>query len=284
MLRSRFSRFAFPVGEPEVAAGESQNRLLEYLVSEVHGIAVDIAVVTTAANSLNDWRTQIDPSDCARFAPNSGTLRALLPVLDSHLTLNRKSSAQLVAFTAELDAARATLDAYLDDCDVISPERAGPVHGRLLRESWRALCHEAKRFIVELEGLCPADLPELYQQNTRVVSALLNGAGNGLRPCLDANGRLYVPPLPQRRRAPRRTVLQNCIVNGPKDIQSGFIRDVSAGGLGLGRVAGLRRGDRVRIDLINGRQLQGSVAWVTGSSAGVRFDVALEPSDNLIAL
>ncbi|MBY0227380.1 MAG: PilZ domain-containing protein [Hyphomicrobium sp.] len=80
-------------------------------------------------------------------------------------------------------------------------------------------------------------------------------------------------------------MLQNCIVHGPaQQVQTGFIRDASVGGLGLGRVAGLKRGDHVRVDLANGRQLHGNIAWVQGSSVGLRFDVTLEPSDSLIAV
>lgn len=286
MLHSRITRFAPSAHseEPEADAGECNQRLFEYLLSEVHAVAVDIAVVTTAANALNDWRSNIEPGEIARFAPHGATLRALLPVLDSHHALDSRSSAILLGFMGELDAARVVLDGYLDDCDAISSERAGLVHARLLQARWRPLAFDAKRFIIDMERTSTAPLPDLYHQNTRVVSALLSGAGNGLKPCLDESGRLYVPPLPQRRRAPRRTVLQNCVVNGPVHVQTGFIRDISAGGMGLGRISGLKRGDIVRIDLASGRQLHGSVAWVKGSSAGVRFDTSLEPSDSLIAI
>ncbi len=286
MLRSRISRYMpsslFTQGL-QAEVGEGQNRLFEHLVSEVHAVGVDIAVATTAVNALNDWRTPIDPVDVARFAPHSSMLRALLPVLESNHALDGQTTVELHSFMAEVDAARAILDNFLDDCDAISASRASLVHARLLRTQWKVTSLRAKQFILELER-GGAELPELYQQNTRILSALLTGAGNGLKPCLDENGRLYVPPLPQRRRAPRRSVLQNCIVHGPASSQTGFIRDASAGGLGLGRIAGLKRGDQVRIELASGRQLHGTVAWITGSSAGVSFDVSLAPSDSLIAL
>ncbi len=288
MLNSRNSRLIgsgfFPL-EPGIDAANCHHRLFEHLTSEAQAMAVEIAVVTTAANALNDWRTPILPGDIARFTPQTATLRTLLLVLDNNHTVHSRVSADLLSFIAEVDAARAGLDAYLDDCEVISPDRAGLVHARLLRACWRALALDAKRHIVDLERAGPAPLSEIYSQNSRIVSALLSGAGHGLKPCLDESGRLYVPQLPQRRRAPRRSVLQNCVVNGPAQmVQTGFIRDSSAGGLGLGRVSGLKRGDHVRVDLANGRQFHGRIAWVTGSSAGVRFDVTLEPSDSLIAV
>lgn len=287
MLQSRNLRFTASGILAELDAGEADNnqRLFEHLTSEAHAVAVEVAVVTTAANALNDWRTPIASEDVARFSPQTATLRALLLVLDNNHMIDDRASRELLKFIAGVDTARATLDAYLDECETLSADRAGLVHARLLRTSWRTLALEAKRHIISLESAWPVPLSELYLQNSRIVSALLSGAGNGLKPCLDESGRLYVPPLPQRRRAPRRSVLQNCIVHGPaQQVQTGFIRDASVGGLGLGRVAGLKRGDHVRVDLANGRQLHGSIAWVTGSSAGMRFDVTLEPSDSLIAV
>jgi hypothetical protein len=287
MLHSRNSRFTAGGLHAELEAGEMENhlRLFEHLTSEAHAVAVEVAVVTTAANALNDWRTPIAPGDVARFTPQTATLRALLLVLDNNHLIDGRVSGELLSFIADVDAGREALEAYLDDCESISADRAGLVHARVLRTGWRALALDAKRHIIHLESTWPVPLSELYSQNTRIVSALLSGAGNGLKPCLDEGGRLYVPPLPQRRRAPRRSVLQNCVVHGPaQQLQTGFIRDASMGGLGLGRISGLRRGDHVRVDLANGRQLHGSIAWVTGSSAGLRFDVTLEPSDSLIAI
>jgi hypothetical protein len=46
----------------------------------------------------------------------------------------------------------------------------------------------------------------------------------------------------------------------------------------------LKRGERVRIEMANGRMLHGTVAWVTGGTAGVRFDVTLPVTDSLIAI
>ena len=83
-------------------------------------------------------------------------------MLDNNHTVDGRVSAELLSFIAEVDTARAALDAYLDDCEVISPERAGLVHARLLRASWRTLALDAKRHIINLERAGPAPLSELY--------------------------------------------------------------------------------------------------------------------------
>ena len=287
MLVSQSSKYtASPVmaDVSVIGAGESGHRLYEHLVSESHMTAVGVAVIATAANSLNDWRSTVRPADIARFAPDSASLRALLPVLDDHRAVDPALAAEVEVMLGNLDGAREALDAFLDDCEDLSMARAAIVHARPLQMLWRPLAREFKVLIRDMELASPEPLPDLHRQNTSIIAALLGGASNGLKPCLDDGGRLYVPPLPQRRRAPRRAVLQNCIVRGPDGLQTGFVRDASAGGLGLGRISGLRRGDRIRVDLANGRQFSGTVAWVTGSSAGLRFDVALSPNDYMIAI
>lgn len=287
MLQSRITRLAVSPLLPASDQGgacDTGNRLFEYLLSEVHATAVGIAVVTTAVNTLNDWRTRIDPVDLARFAPHGATLRALVPVLDDNRCLEQTILTELLKFLSELESARGALECYLDDCETISPARSGTVHASLLQSIWRPLCGEARQHMLRLEQAAPSALPDLFVQNTRVVCALLSGAANGLRPCLDTDGRLYVPPLPQRRRAPRRTVLQNCVIHTEDFVQTAFVRDASAGGLGLSRVSRLKRGERVRVEMANGRILHGTVAWVTGGTAGVRFDVTLPVTDSLIAI
>jgi hypothetical protein len=284
MLNARFAEAAPSAGEPEEYAGATGNRPFEYLISEVHAVVAAVAVVTTAANALNDWRAAVAPQEIARLAPDSTTLAGMRPMLDYHHALTRACAAQLDALISKLGVARAALDAFLDDCDAITPERAVLVHARPMQTIWRQLAHDTKGLIAQIEGASPRPLPDLYRQNTLILSGLLTGAANGLKPCLDEAGRLFVPPLPQRRRAPRRAILQNCVVHGPLNVQPGFVRDASAGGLGLGRVAGLKRGNRIRVDLASGRQLHGVVVWVSGASAGMRFDAPLEPTDTLIAL
>lgn len=283
--------YAYRLTAPELgvppAEAEPQDvaqRFYENLTAELHATAVGIAVVATAVNSLLDWRIVILPADIARFSPQTSTLKAMLTVLHGNDRLDGWFTQDLRTFLGELDAARTALDYYLDECELITPERAGMLHARLLQGLWQPLSRTAKSIVVEIERSMPVELPDLYTQNTRVVSALLTGASNGLRPCLNGEGKLYVPPLPQRRRWPRRTVLQNCVIFSAGNVQSAFVRDASAGGLGLGRVSGLKRGDKVRIEMANGRKLQGTVVWTSVGSAGVRFEQSLAPDDSLIAV
>ena len=280
----RYAATAEVAEHAPIHPGETGDRLVEHLISELHATAVGTAVITTAANALNDWRSVIRPSDIARFAPDDAPLRTLVPVLVEHDAIDATLTLSLAYFLDELAFARRGLDAFLDDCEALSLPRAGVLHARQLQTSWQALARDAKTLMLDAEQVSAAPLPDLHGQNARIVCALLSGAANGLKPCLDDAGRLYIPPLPQKRRAPRRAVLQNCLVHGPHQSQTGFVRDASAGGLGLGRISGLKRGDRVRIDFVSGRQFHGTIQWVTGASAGLRFDAPLSPSDVLVAV
>lgn len=287
MLQARFIRYAATADHADdgpLQAGEIGNRLFEHLISETHATAVGVAVIATAANALNDWRSVIRPGEIARFTPDDAPLRALLPVLVDHDVIEEPLIMEIVAFLDGLAFANSGLNTFLDDCEALSLPRAAVVHARMLQGSWRALARDAKIVLLDLEHTAAAPLSDLHGQNARIVSALLSGAANGLKPCLDDAGRLYVPPLPQKRRSPRRAVLQNCIVHGPHQLQTGFVRDASAGGLGLGRISNLKRGDRVRVDFVSGRQFNGTIAWVAGASAGMRFDTPLSPGDALVAL
>ncbi len=286
MLQDR--TFGYPAtrefAEPFANAGAPRDRLFEHLISETHATAVGIAVIATAANAMNDWRSVMRSSDIARFAPDEAPLRALLPVLIEHDVVDPSTATQLISFLDDLAFASGGLNSFLDDCEALSLPRASVLHARMLQICWRALAQDTKTLMLDLEHAPASPLPERHGQNARVVSALLCGAANGLKPCLDEAGRLYVPPLPQKRRSPRRAVLQNCLVHGPHDLQTGFVRDASAGGLGLGRIAGLKRGDRVRVDFISGRQFHGTIQWVTGASAGMRFDAPLRADDVLVSV
>ncbi len=287
MLQDRTFRYSATADHAEGAAihpGEAADRLFEHLISETHATAVGVAVVATSANALNDWRSVVRASEIARFAPDEAPLRTLLPVLVAHDAIDATTTAAITAFLDDLAFASSGLDAFLDDCEAITLPRAAILHARTLQVSWRGLARETKTLMMDLEHTSTKPLPDLHGQNARVVSALLSGAANGLKPCLDDAGRLYVPPLPQKRRSPRRAVLQNCLVHGPNQLQTGFVRDASAGGLGLGRIVGLKRGDRVRVDFLCGRQFHGTIAWVTGASAGMRFDAPLSPGDALVAV
>lgn len=255
----------------------------EALVSEVHATAVSVAVITSAINSFSDWKVFIDPSSVAAFAPETGALVALLRFLDEADPPFEFDAPFIAEFIQGVDAGIAPLNDYLADCRIIGSPRSGTLHGGRLKPVWQPLCRLSAILVQAWHDKSPVTLPEIYGQNVHVLTGLLAGAAAGFRPCLNANGKLYVPPLPQKRRWPRRAVLENCKVFCAGKARTAFVRDASAGGLGLDRVAGLKRGDAVTVELSTGRQFGGIITWTSGSEAGMKFTQPLAPTDPLIA-
>ncbi|WP_324748850.1 PilZ domain-containing protein [Sphingomonas sp. LY54] len=80
-------------------------------------------------------------------------------------------------------------------------------------------------------------------------------------------------PTPRVPRAPRatRVMLVARLVTGQSD-QLCRVMNISEGGLMMHSAATLRSGDRVRLELRNGRILDGAVVWADRPAAGVQFD------------
>ena len=271
------------------AASQSQRSadaapLVEATLAEFHYVAVGVAVVTTAVNSLTDWRTVLDAADISRRAPRTTVLQGMLSVASPAIDDDGALALDTQAVIDETVDALMHLHAFLADAEAIGTARAGTLHAAGLAQSWRPLCCSAIGVLASWDTLrIHCALPELYGQNARVLTGLLSGAASGFRPCLDAEGRLYVPELPQKRRWPRRSVLQDCLIITDNDAYAAFVRDASAGGLGLERVAGLQSGDVIAVDLECGRRFHGVIAWSRDGKAGLRFDLPLAENDPLIA-
>jgi hypothetical protein len=78
---------------------------------------------------------------------------------------------------------------------------------------------------------------------------------------------------PRIERAPRttRVMLVARLVTEQSD-QLCRVMNISEGGLMMHSAAQLRSGERVRLELRNGRSLEGAVIWVDRPAAGVQFD------------
>ena len=263
----------------------SATPLFEALVCETHHAAAATAIVTSSLNCSVEKRSLLDRSTIDRFLPIepavllSLTRRSLLDIEPLSETLSIIDS-----FFASLRVLRRGLDGYFFDASEIGAPRSLVLHGQRLVRVSRATCHEALLAIRALDLETPGRLPDLYCDHARALSRLLLAAERGEAPCIDANGRAFMPELPQRRRSSRRTLGQNCRLLYRKAIVSAFVKDVSEGGLGLLRTPFLHADDIVTVELASGRRFKGSVAWTRGEAAGIQFDVPLNASDPILAL
>jgi hypothetical protein len=126
-------------------------------------------------------------------------------------------------------------------------------------------------------------LPDVHGHNTPVLRRLLVDVLDRNSPCLNVNGSLFVPELPQRRSAARRKLNVACVVEHQDATLRAIAKDVSTSGLGLEQVKGLVPQKVALVEFADGRCLAGVVVWAKGSAAGLKFDRPLGLDDPLPA-
>jgi hypothetical protein len=255
---------------------------LEALTCEVQTAALQTAAVTSAVNVLDTPAPLEDPKSVGGFVPAEPVMFLLSRMQRGDEVLTADTVAELKRYFSVLAQARHVIAGYLADLDAIGPGHAAILHASALRHAWRRACRSGLAAVKAVADDVEAWVPECYTATTPVLSSILNGAAAGFHPCVDVTGRIYLPELPQRRRAPRTTLLQPCEVRTARRRMSAIVRDVSSGGIGLDRVPGLAPADLVTIDMETGRRFVGTVMWVDGSRAGIRFGTSLAPNDPII--
>ena len=268
-----------------VTGFRSNTPLFEALVCETHHAAAMTAIVASCINASAQSSHNLDRATIDRFLPHEPAVLLSL-TRRSLLDIEPLSETQDVvdAYFVALRVLRRAIETHFFDSAEIGADRAHVINSKRLTMAAKRACHEGLRAVRALEIETPGRLPELYCDHAQALSALLIDAERGGQPCLDERNQPFLPKLPQRRRSTRRTLGQNCRLLYRNAILSAFAKDVSEGGLGLLRVPFLRADDAVTVELETGRRFKGSVAWIRGESAGVRFDHPLSSADPILEL
>jgi hypothetical protein len=261
---------------------DSSMPILEAFVCETHSAALLAATITSAVNAFK--RQDVDKSEAALrpYVPREPALISVLRNGMLETDLDEDTLAVISDFFDDLAPARIALDQFFADANHIGAERASALHLLPLGNSWRRACEDALVAARQLHGYL-GRLPPQYTSNSQVLIELLQDAAHGGSPCLNDEGQIFIPDLPQRRRTARRTICQPCTITYNRTTATAFVRDVSPGGFGLERVPALVPKSLVLIELPSGRRFTGVVAWCDGSSAGVRFSRTLLPNDPLLS-
>lgn len=266
------------------AAGRlSFSLLTEGLIIECHHTALTTAVAASGINMLNAPGAPIAFPDIMPYAmPDLALLRSLKSMAIEGL-IGAGDLHALNSYLESLSLGRLVFEHYADEVRTLGADRAAILYQRPLTGQWQQACRQAVLALAELELVMGTDMPEPYLQNHQVLNGLLNSAAEGFKPCIDANSnQLFMPPLPQQRRWPRQSVLQNCSVTIAGKVTNAFIRDASAGGLGLDHMPAVSRGTSLSVEMENGRRLTGAIVWSRNTAAGLKFSKPLLPSDPLI--
>jgi hypothetical protein len=261
---------------------DSSMPILEAFVCETHSAALLTAAIASVINAFK--RSDLDKSEAALkpYVPHEPALIAVLRNGMLETDLDEDTLAIISDFFDDLAPARIAIDQYFADANHIGSARAAVLHQLPLSNTWRRACEDALVAVRQLHGYL-GQLPSQYTSNSEVLIELLQEAATGSSPCLDVNGQISIPDLPQRRRTARRTLCQPCKITYNRTTSQAFVRDVSPGGFGLERAPQLPPKSLVLIELPSGRRFTGVVVWSNGSSAGVRFSRTLLPNDPLLS-
>ena len=256
--------------------------MLEALVCEVHSGALLTATVASAINAFKRDGAERSEAGLKPYVPSEPAIVSVLRNGMLETDLNEDTVRLVVQFFDNLAPARIALDRYFAEANHIGEDRAAALHLLPLSTAWRRACQDALLAVRQLHFEL-LRLPTQYTSNSKVLNNLLQDVIMGGTPCLDGEGRIALPDLPQRRQSARRIVCQPCQLTYNRVTAQAFVRDVSPGGFGLERVPQLVPKTQVEIELPSGRRFSGVVAWCSGSSAGVRFTRALLPNDPLLS-
>jgi len=262
---------------------DSNVPIFEALVCETHSAALLTAAITSAVNAFSSEATEKREVGLRPFTPREPTLATDLRNGMIETDLDEETTIVISDFFAALAPARIALDQYFADARHIGPERASGLHLVALADTWHRACENALAAIEIVQQDIAQRLPTQYRINSRVLANMLADAARGGSPCLDPQGRICLPDLPQRRTSARRTLRQPCIVTSNGKAARAFVGNVSSNGVGLERVPQLQPENLVLIEFLSGRRLSGVVTWCDGSSAGVQLSTELLANDPLLS-
>lgn len=267
--------------------GEAQRLSAEALLVRalVHEVQTGALVTTGAASAVNAIDKPIAGIALAEARAAVIDFPARLDhwpqrILDEQLGPDTLEA--VATFYAAFQGARSKLLTLEREAREIGLGRALSVHNRSVVTSWRMGARHAEVAIAALTHDCGHMLPDTSIANTSLLTSLLQRTSQGGRPCLAADGRMRLPRLPERRRAPRRSMLQTASVRCGNSQFIAFVLDASPGGIGMSRMPDVQVGDRLTVELQSGRILTGAVAWVRDGEAGIRLDRDLMPTDPLL--
>ncbi len=267
---------------PLDGAADSSGSIFEAIVYELHSAALLTAAIASAVNALRQPTAQRSEEKLKPYVPQEPAIVTAFRNQMIESEPDGNTAGVISDFFYDLAPATIILERYFVDARQIGDERASILHLLSLTNSWRKACRDAMTALQQQHHDVVRKLSAQYAQNFDVLTKLLSEAANGGSPCLDPEGQIRLPDLPQRRRSTRRTLCQPCIIRHNRKTSEAFVRNVSAGGLGLERVPQLVPDSIVLVELPSGRRFAGIVVWCDEAAAGIRFARPLLPNDPLL--
>lgn len=260
----------------------SELLLVRAFVQEAHTTALLTAGVAGAVNYAQKVVTAEPLLEAGLLISNYQPNIANWP----HRVLREELSFDTIQLMADLDKAlqlgRSGLLDFEIDGGRIGLHRAVPLHVAKLVSLWREAAVTARALVESLREEISSIFSDEFAASADQLIKILDQVVDGKWDCCQVNGKIVLPNLDDRRRAPRHALLQAAIVRTGNMEFNAFAADISSGGVGLTRMRSLAPGTPLDIILACGRSLRGKVAWSHGENTGVVFDRPLSPTDPLI--
>lgn len=258
-------------------------RLLMALKAEAETAAMLVAVCASLANALSREHGTRPAARClTTFSPPELSLfQASTTAL-----IGSEASVELVPtlqdFAARLSFARQMSQVFVTESP--SARAAASIDAEALSDAWRKACLSAQGALAGLSAELRRHVTATVKDPSEGLIEQLQQAEAGLSPCVERDGCVIVPGWAERRQSKRIRVDIAAEVHLGPSIRTARVFDVSTGGMGLRGLENLRRGDSVLVKLAYGRRFRGTIAWVAGDKAGVRFQQALPADDALLCV
>lgn len=257
--------------------------LFEALVCEIHWAALQIGGITCIMNACMERGMATIPNSCRnQFPVEPPVVFAALSVWDD-FGIAKILGTKIELLYKQLAHARASTEPF------IGSQYAGALNllplqtVAQLTALWRGLAVDANDVVNALEPEVRWRIGGLYSENSLLLNRFLKDAVRGNNSCVDVQGEVILPVLPQRRKAQRFALQQPCKIAVRGKILSAFGNDVSMYGMGLACEFPFKLKEMIAIETKTGRRFKGVVAWSNGTRLGVQFDAALERTDPLIS-
>jgi hypothetical protein len=256
----------------------------EQFVGDVHLAALQCAVVTSGINVLTRGGQLTNASDLKDLMPTVlPASRTMLPRQAREVIgLKVASLAPAREFLTSIKTAQRDLENFCADVDSFGTEEAAFLDVAHIDVAWHNLSTAALAAVVAMEPDVERCLAERYTRNTPVLKKLLLDVIKRGHPCVDDEGTVKLPDLPQRRTSMRPNVHMPCVLEYHGKTYPAVVKDISTGGIGLERAPTLMAQNVVVMEFENGSCLSGMVVWSKGDRAGVKLDVPLKSTHPLL--
>ncbi len=257
--------------------------LFEALVCEIHWAALQIGGITCIMNACMERGMATIPNSCRnQFPVEPPVVFAALSAWDD-FGITKTLATRIELLYKQLAHARSSTEPF------IGSQFAGNLNllplqtVAQLTAVWRGLATDSCEVVNALEPEVRWRIGGLYSENSMMLNRFLKEAMQGRNGCVDSQGEVILPVLPQRRKAQRFTLQQSCKVAVRGKVLSAFGNDVSMYGMGLSCEFPFKLKEPILIETKTGRRFKGVVAWSNGVRLGVQFDTALLRTDPLIS-